>query len=683
MNTRWSAVPRWLPALALGSVTLLASSAARADDNAMCIRDASGVPFSPGPPTVDGVVPTDKGWTGAFRYEASNGTDKPHAVLQAVRNAGSAFLSVEVNNDPHFDAEDAVVLAFDLGAGPKRYRRLIIYPLVEDGNGVEANQRPAQLDYFESDTATGGVVDWGTVMHKVNAELDPSAPGAFWLDAKVSTAVAGVNDNSWFVEMRLPTANLNLAGATNPRVYVNVMRVNNLDASVLSERWPTGTPPPLGFLDTSTPNTSTWGALSLGGGGTCTGLSIKSSDIRTNNSSPTLIMNPGVAGQNVFQAVVTNSGSTDASGVRATFRIANFGLQTDQSWKPVPVANNPSPPSGVIAKNGGTQTLQIPSWILNAQEQADYTGHAHQCILVDLTSGGTPVTFINSSAYRNMDFGTASVFERTAQLSTRGLPTDPGKKVTRLRLDTVKGMKVLNTDGEKGDAAKRVARMTWLFHGYRETGQTVTIRGTSYRLLDSMGSFGYVVDHTTPPIVPGKPPEEEAVLNRKWQLQVKSTRPELPVRALPRLDLMGVADRLVLFPRRPPVQTDIGNIGPHAAVTPPVQGPIATLPVERPGTILTRAPIPTRPLPDLPTRPVPTLPTGVEDKETPATYYIDIPEGESVDVLTHAEFPEAQDGGKPVPDCGCRRTPTTGASGVTGLLFLAFVARRRGRRDDA
>lgn len=37
---------------------------------------------------------------------------------------------------------------------------------------------------------------------------------------------------------------------------------------------------------------------------------------------------------------------------------------------------------------------------------------------------------------------------------------------------------------------------------------------------------------------------------------------------------------------------------------------------------------------------------------------------------------------KPGQGCGCRRTPTTGATGMVSLFFLAFIAHRRARRGD-
>src|SRR5947209_14430151 len=68
----------------------------------LCFTQVVGLPITnPNqPPTIDGVVAGDPGWTQAFRYVWANGAGSPpNAALQGIRDNTYLYLSIEVNND--------------------------------------------------------------------------------------------------------------------------------------------------------------------------------------------------------------------------------------------------------------------------------------------------------------------------------------------------------------------------------------------------------------------------------------------------------------------------------------------------------------------------------------------------------------------------------------------------------
>ena len=619
----------------------LAAPAASADGgNRLCFRNVSGVPGVVGPPSINGEIQQDKGWTGAFRYEFGNGTPSSHAVVQGVRDASNVYLSVEVNNDPSFDENDVVVLAFDLGGGANRYRRLHIFPLY--ATGATADGRMREVHYWQSNTLNpSGTVNWGTAQVVPHGDL---VAGTFFLDAKVTSTDGGANNRTWNVEMRIPSSGLALPPAADFRMYFDVFRVDGLTSTTPSLHWPTDANPVPGDapdINTRTPPPASWGFGSFGTTG-CTGVSISAVDIRTNNTPSHIIQIPGNAASNRFQAVVRNSGAEAAPDVRATFKIANFGLPSDQSWVPAPAPNNPIPAPGSSIPALGNQTLETGSWILSAAQQTTYAAHKHQCILVELSSSSNRTTFTNRSAFRNMDFSaTASRFERNVEIATRGYELPAGATAHRIRMDT---NQVRSTVMDDGPVKRPVSQMQWLFHGYRELNSAVTIRGKPYRVIAPVGSFGYVIKHKFSRQL--EPVEKPQTLDDRWRVQLVNPRPELKLRALPRLDL------------RPP---------PVLRQQPDVPGALA---VQR--------------LPEIPMVEVPSQALPVAGNETPASYFIEIPDGESAELTTVAEFPDdAEPEPTPPQNCACKRTPTGATGMMMGLLVLGFIsARRRGRRDD-
>lgn len=399
----------------------------------LCAPKATGLPHDPSPskiPTIDGVVSGDHGWTGAWRYEFDNGTFVPNAVAQVITDPDPSqtnlYLSFEVNNDPDFDPGDAVVIGFDPTGNDADREWLVVYPFAGGPGGPGG--AAATVNYYKG---------W------------VSTPTGHWLSTAVPAGVVAYAKHvgagataSWNLELKLPRAAFGLATSNKFGMYFYINKT--VASSVVPYQWPSNAPT-LDFTLLNSPDPSTWGEAHLATGksnnAACKGISISPSDIYTDNSPPNKI---NLTGQNTFHAIVHNDMITPydnpsthqpdpvtAHGIRATFKIADFGVsgytQTAGQWNaivPTPPATNPTAPAD-IPGNGGTADLTT-SWTLNATQSAHYSQpmHTHQCILVELsTTASTPpgsVVFTHKSAWQNMNFGTASKFNFHPVIDPRG-----------------------------------------------------------------------------------------------------------------------------------------------------------------------------------------------------------------------------------------------------------------------
>ncbi|MDX6406411.1 MAG: hypothetical protein QOH70_3866 [Blastocatellia bacterium] len=446
----------------------------------LCFPDVISTPDTfMTPPNVDGVVVGDNGWTSSFRYVFQNGTPNPNVVVQGIKDANFVYLSFEVNADPSFDNADMIIVAFDPDGTTANQRRLHIFPLFTTGAGVGGNP---QLVQYWKDSAT-----WG------------GAPQMLPAGTVIKVTSAGAGPVAWNVEMKLPTgaAGFGLPSATPFGFYFNTLIFNSI--GVVGERhWPLSSPD-IQLFPNNTPPPSTWGTGDYSGG--CNGVSISPSDITTNQTPTSKIAtNAG----NIFSVLVHNN-STDSGGlpipatqVDATFKIANFGLSN--AWDLVPAPGNPTTGMSTIPASG-TNTLSTGTWNLTPAQVALYSmpNNTHQCILVELDSPAPNTTFVNKSAWRNMDFGTASVFERPAEISGKGYEPPPdGSGSYDFDL-------FVTTEEERSIGSNRimvaatgnqpVSQLTWIAHGYRHTGRYIVSFQKRYEIVEDVGAFGYIVQH--------------------------------------------------------------------------------------------------------------------------------------------------------------------------------------------
>ncbi len=406
--------------------------------NTLCFNPSVGVPGVSGPPTVNGVIAGDLGWTDSFRYLFVNGSTVPDTIAQGIKDNNNLYLSFEVNNDTSFDDNDVIVLTFDPGDGPSNHRRIHIFPVFQ-GVGAAVGGAPREVDYW-TDSST-----WNT-----NAATKIVNPAWLVNNIRVASASSGASQNHWYVEMKIPITGAPSAGAATDTginfpasgtfgFYMDVIRVaTSAGSSTAAERvWPPGAPTIFPFLEANTPAPGTWGKGTLGGS-ICNGVSVYSSTIITNNTPPSVI---SLNSSNIFSALVYNT-TTNATGtfiaankVKATFKIANWGIPGASNWALVPAAGNPTSSSAASATipaatmmAAGTSTLSTGAWVLGAQTQTPFAANTHQCILVELDSDDPGTVFVNKSAWTNMDFAvTASPFEASAKVGTKGYKLPPGQ----------------------------------------------------------------------------------------------------------------------------------------------------------------------------------------------------------------------------------------------------------------
>ncbi len=362
-----------------------------------------------------------------------------------------------------------------------------------------------------------------------------------WLD---------IVSNRWAVQMRVPIG----AGSVDTEIDLGdtfdvwfEMRVELPDSTIVPYSWPRSAcvVDTIGFPPTMhVPDPATWEAMHLRDGAAdpacpATGyVTLTTADVGTSNS-PTSQIN--LLSANTFEARPRNeTGATvGANEISAEFRIANWGSVADPlaPWTLIPATPNPaSNPSSITDGSQGTISM---SWTLTAQERADYDGSpfsTHQCMLVTLTGAHE---FSPASVWRNMDFVSASRFQRVATLSNVGLgpsplPTEPRPAyvlVTKLNMpatvdpdrpgddrpddDQPPGpIDAANATGGGGEDRRAMALLakaaldtespidrreltqpTIRYHTYHDTGVDVTRNNKTYRVLRPGTGFGYWVEH--------------------------------------------------------------------------------------------------------------------------------------------------------------------------------------------
>lgn len=250
---------------------------------------------------------------------------------------------------------------------------------------------------------------------------------------------------------------------------------------------------------------------------------------------------------NTFTARLVNTGTSSAPGVRAEFRIANWGIGGGPgTWGPIPLPTPPAANSNPTARqsipNTGTFDLTA-NWTLTAGQRAQYcdrnitpvcpagtTLDAHQCVWVLLDSNQN-VEFTDSSVRRNMDFVNLSTFNRQAEISGKGYPNPPAGRTDYdflLQVNHVRPVSLRDIPGNGGPSnppgvaraaagpgasAPQVSALeeaiyhrqamssglistwVWMMYGHRNTGVTIPIGNRTYPILEPVGGFGFIADH--------------------------------------------------------------------------------------------------------------------------------------------------------------------------------------------
>ncbi len=454
--------------------------------------------------------------------------------------------------DPVTAGEDVVLkIAFAFSGAPT--------DLVADNDSyydatawVKSSSAPAGWDTYPTGGAPPAVPAWLTNTTRV------------WM-----TTISSSPQQTWAIQMRIPIAtNTDL----NNGIFLNdnfrfcfELRAGHTSGGGPGPdfgeyKWPGsiagfGSDPTSTSPETHTGGTENWQDVSLSTvtpgmpdpGCSSEGITIRVEDIGTLNTSPHHIR---VGATNTFFASPRNQTTTAVSGIKARFRLANWGTQaiwedilvspTPPLWDDiadpmgVPVAGitlpaaNPADPVG----SPGQATISF-DWMPDPSLYQSECGAAanpakkrcHQCLLVDI-SGPGGLTFLNSSVYRNMDMVPASKFSREAEINIRGLastPTGDPRDVylfiqtfnmpeniddnIREQYNSIpthywnywKKRDIIKTKRDsinqnKPPSYKELMKTvpTYIVHSFYDTGRKTDVGGA---ILKPMTSFGYFIRH--------------------------------------------------------------------------------------------------------------------------------------------------------------------------------------------
>jgi hypothetical protein len=560
----------------------------------------------------------EAGWTRCGRITYVGDSGQPTMVFQGLKDnsADYLYLSFLVRFDTSFSTLDRIILLFHptvSSVKTNNHRRIDISPLTATtGAGIPGDAaQPGDDDGLRAGTS-GYVIRTNRLQQGVNyykyhlptsmADTERWDPATFndvtirvrsWEPTSGSTGA----DHNWSVEIKLPiTASGDWAGlTTNFGFYFNVIRVcssstcvSHFDGANTSQyTWPRANygsrvgllvdpVDPMAPVPTITehlvnhssdPDETHWPdwlGQGIIGAPASAGRGVRfidgTSGIGTTTTAPltgTLqsTVDTAVGATNTFAARIINEMGRSANQVKATFRIANWGIG-GTTWPKIPTnlnktpatPTNPTVPIPSIAALGGTAELRM-QWGLDAPQHAAAAAMpfgSDRCLWVQLDSDDVlGVDFSEASIRRNLSFINLSTHDAPAAISGDWDPAPPGGKHRIVLL--VSKREILSTNysrlqsgpndpptrppgGVSNAAYNREAgppdprdvertlspleksildryrslkgqpASTWLVfnNAYRETQHTLTLDGVKTKLYEPIGGFGYVAEHLGP-----------------------------------------------------------------------------------------------------------------------------------------------------------------------------------------
>lgn len=521
----------------------------------ICIPTFDGVT---GRPTIDGDIINDIGWTNAALINlGKDGGVEYRANLRLVKDSNFVFLGVQSKRDIGESAsEDVLILRFIPPSSPQWHIQL--QPFANGG----------ALKVWLQDGASGWIEKTATV------------GAGNWLQTDV-VATKNAAGDMWFLEMKIPRAasptSIEATDPTGPGIYfgsagefgfyINVM--NSIEEVIPGFSIQAAWPPDARITSSLSiedlvgfDNYVVLADCSLSPRSECTGVSLDRFAIGTTNTPDSQIRlyqpegSPLTAAdcppptdqggltniENTFKALPENSMSSDAEDVTVTYKVATWGLPPldDKLWYEIGSTgeHNISPTPPPIASS----TFHFP-WAPTYEKSCIFLERTHQCMVAIMSSTDVNTRFLNDSARRNMDFVTASSFERDAEISAIGYGDPPEgqnnkhafllaveKKVQRYELKgkfympigrkahgATATKAVLSTDSSRTEtqaladlrkfnrdiipipvsiAGKGVKEaMTWITRGYLKTGEYITIGDKRFQIVQDLGGFGYIASH--------------------------------------------------------------------------------------------------------------------------------------------------------------------------------------------
>jgi hypothetical protein len=497
-------------------------------------------------------------------------------MYYAGTTATDIYLGLRISS-PQLAANTTIVLTLsknDLTTGATDDWKIHIRP----GN-VGTSGHPTAVMYWRDSSGSGSGSGSGSSGVAWNSGVAPAgvaiaAAAGDWLIDNVFFSDQGVN--GWQLEMRIPRASS--AGAAGSgstqgvyfppsskfRMYVNVLSTSSITGTYQQDPWPAGVviqPAASNLLEKLTPDKPNWGVVSLYPRSECKGVSLAWNAIGVKDASSAIgqkikLLSPPAGGYpgtdfdgngvkdihdcqalsdnynwpapqggvNTFIARPTSTMPTDGK-VNATFYVASWGIPGVTDWKKT---GELYPVAGGVTNNP-TSELPIPAngfvnleseWTLSFKQSCTYalSNSGHHCIQVDLDSSDVNTVLLNRSAQRNMDFVTASVFQRSATISTNGLAKPPVGQSAHDYLLTVETARQRytydkpyyypirdNKNQMNSFLMQRIPEhyygkglteaLIWIARGYVKTGDKLVINKEPYIYARRTGSFGYVVGH--------------------------------------------------------------------------------------------------------------------------------------------------------------------------------------------
>lgn len=557
--------------------------------NKMYFPPYQGLPFDYRAPVIDGFCEwevglpdplIESGWVGATRLTYAGASGVPVMSFQALKDKNTnnfVYLSFVVRLDLEYDNKDAIIIVFQDSFSNVNHttagtRRLLIRPIINPlGAGAGDNPQNPNPDY----TVTNGSVNIAvrsnrktvTTFSKWNPAANSGQGGWFpgvtingW-EIRTRSWKFSNTDLCWSVELKIPTSkaiggndwidfNSNSFG-----FYFNTLRFSTppstLNFATLTEfSWPRNHivddhdphGPYATAADVVIPAT-VMGEAALGPGGEgvyfdggWNSIGVLSGGTVTGTLDGTL------NAVNTLVANLKNDAANDASGVNATFRIANFGIgpggnadweKIDPSLSSTPPPNNSNPTPRVTIPAGNMSRQLTMKWKIDSTVRQKYLGHGDdQCLLVQLDSDQN-ATFKENSYRRNVAFANLSTIERDIVVSGKGHRQPPAGNTDHEFL-IVTSQRLLSSgivyDGwniaskgrdfasvqEDGDysqsgltttplgqvifqkwSSMRSPAYAWivLTTAFRRTGQTLTLGGVSYPIFDAVDNCSHVMFH--------------------------------------------------------------------------------------------------------------------------------------------------------------------------------------------
>lgn len=513
----------------------LTTTAAQSDQ--LCSQQLGGLG---GLPTMDGTIRGDVGWTNAAEYNFGKGNGTQYRGKFLMGHTGDhLYIGIYEGLSSKQNPQRAVSIGFDPPNETAKAAHIYLSPPPE----VKDLKTRVGSNWTNTVTPQGWEYEWIKSGNQWSVEIKIPLDGSF-----TGVEPGGVD---------LPTN-----PSTTFGLYVNAFTsvyISSGSNGVVQSPWPTTAEVTSGDIASNAPAPSKWGTASLGSRNKCKGVKLDVADVGTDNpntsetqmllGSPTQVSNlcAGSPGQSVFApadntffARPENTGGSQADGVSVTFRLADWGVAPNQFNKISGGNVSPQNPVGPnsIPSNGNHKFTM--DWTLTEQQVCDYDGRRHQCIQVGMRSNQPGVRFLNKAVTRNMDFTTASTFEREASIDLSGLDRPPDQESQNAVLDVTTQVQKFQKRGEEYLALRKedltnderefirprdseiegnpplstsllgydridpahypeglVESMTWVGRVYVERPGEIEIRDREYQKLGYRGSFGVVAGHAT------------------------------------------------------------------------------------------------------------------------------------------------------------------------------------------